>query len=136
MRVEFRRLRTGEPDHELIWLAVSIGAAIAGIAWLALQLPWPDCTFRRLTGFPCLTCGATRASLALLHGDVGAAWRLNPLVCVIAWTVACFDLYALIVLTSGARRFRICWPNRMVRRLALSALGLVGVMNWIYLLQQ
>jgi len=136
MRVELRRLRAGELDHELIWLAVTVGAAIAAVAWLALQLPWPVCTFRRLTGFPCLTCGATRASLALLHGDLAAAWRLNPLVFAAAWAVACFDLYALVVLSSGARRLRISWPNRMVRRLTLSAAGVVGLLNWIYLLQQ
>src|SRR5690349_6936182 len=98
MRIELRRLRASEPDHELIWLAVSVGAAIGVVAWLGLQLPWPVCTFRQLTGLPCITCGATRASLALLHGDLAAAWRLNPLVCAGAWMIACFDLYALVVL--------------------------------------
>ncbi len=36
------------------------------------------CLFRALTGLRCPACGATRMALALLRGDVRAAFRLNP----------------------------------------------------------
>lgn len=43
------------------------------------QARWlPGCTFHRLTGFHCPGCGMTRAAAALLHGEVAAAFRLNP----------------------------------------------------------
>ena len=136
MRVELRRLRAGELDHELIWLAVTVGAALSAILWLALHLPWPTCTFRALTGLPCVTCGATRASLAFLHGNLGAAWRFNPLIFAGICAVALFDAYALFVLGTGARRVRISLPKRGVRKLILVGLILAGLGNWIYLLRQ
>jgi hypothetical protein len=40
---------------------------------------YPPCPFRLLTGLLCPGCGATRAVHQLLHGRVGAALALNPL---------------------------------------------------------
>jgi hypothetical protein len=39
----------------------------------------PVCVFRRITGYPCATCGATRATAKLLRGDWTDAFALNPL---------------------------------------------------------
>jgi len=39
----------------------------------------PGCLFRKLTGLNCPGCGMTRATYATLHGDLGRAFRLNPL---------------------------------------------------------
>lgn len=36
------------------------------------------CPFLQLTGWQCPLCGGTRMGAALLHGDVAAAWALNP----------------------------------------------------------
>lgn len=42
------------------------------------QAGWlPGCVFHRLTGWHCAGCGMTRATAALTHGDVAAAFRLN-----------------------------------------------------------
>ncbi|MEO5720034.1 MAG: DUF2752 domain-containing protein [Chthoniobacterales bacterium] len=136
MRVELRRLRAGEADHELIWLAVTVGAALVASAWLALQLPWPVCTFRSLTGVPCLTCGATHSSLAFLHGNFGAALRFNPLIFAGLCAVALFDLYALVVLVTRTRRVRVSFPNPRTRKWLLAVGLLIGFSNWIYLLRQ
>jgi len=135
MRVELRRLRAGEVDQELIWLVVSVSAAAAGIAWLALHLPWPACTFRSLTGLPCLTCGAARSASAFLHGDLGSAWKLNPLIFFGICGIILFDVYAIGVLSSGARRVRVVFPKRM-RKITLTLTGAVGLLNWLYLLQR
>jgi hypothetical protein len=136
MRVELRRLRAGELDHELIWLVVTVAAAAAGLAWLTLHLPWPVCTFRALTGLPCVTCGATRSVLAFSQGDLGAAWRLNPLIFAGICSVVVFDVYALAVLCSGARRVRISLPRSGIRRLLIAVVAIAGAANWIYLLRQ
>ena len=40
---------------------------------------FPGCMFRALTGFTCPGCGSTRALHQLLHGHVGDAFVLNPL---------------------------------------------------------
>jgi hypothetical protein len=40
---------------------------------------YPSCPFRLITGLDCPGCGALRGLHQLLHGHLGAAWRLNPL---------------------------------------------------------
>ncbi|MFD0895149.1 DUF2752 domain-containing protein [Luteolibacter ambystomatis] len=40
---------------------------------------WPGCLFHQWTGFHCPGCGMTRATFALLHGDILKAFRYNPL---------------------------------------------------------
>ena len=92
MRLLWRRRSAHEPDHELIWLAVSVAAMAAAAVWLALALPWPKCPFLAATGLPCVTCGATRSTIAFLHGDFLAALRWNPLAFVGVCGVAAFDL--------------------------------------------
>ncbi len=135
MRFEWRRLRAGELDHELIWLAVTMCAALLALSWLALKLPWPVCTFRSLTGLPCVTCGATRAGLAFFHGHLGTAWQFNPLVFVGLCAIALYDLYAAVVLGARLPRVRVVIPERAVRKATLVGVLLAGVGNWIYLLR-
>ncbi len=84
------------PGHR--WPRLAGAAAILGIlALMAVlparpNLPLPSqCAIRSLTGLPCPLCGGTRATRALLHGDVNRALQLNALA-----------LPALIVLAGGA----------------------------------
>jgi hypothetical protein len=67
-------------------LAVVGGASLAaaGFATLFLFDPstsafYPPCPFHALTGLYCPGCGTTRAAHELLHGDLAAAFGLNPL---------------------------------------------------------
>jgi hypothetical protein len=46
---------------------------------LVLALDAPLCPTATFLGVPCPGCGLTRATLALLHGDLRAAVRLHPL---------------------------------------------------------
>jgi len=39
----------------------------------------PPCPFHALTGLYCPGCGSTRTLHALLHGDIGQAMAMNPL---------------------------------------------------------
>ncbi len=119
----------------MIWLAVTVGAALLATTWLTLRLPWPTCTFRSLTGLPCVTCGATRASLSFFHGHLGAALHFNPLVFVGLCAIALFDLYAVLALTTGARRVRMSFPKTGTRKVALACVLIAGAGNWIYLLR-
>jgi len=43
---------------------------------------FPPCPLRYLTGLYCPGCGSLRAVHALLHGELGRAWAMNPLMIV------------------------------------------------------
>ena len=136
MRLVWRRIPPGEFNHELVWLSVSAAALVGGMAWLGLGLPLPHCPFLAITGYPCLTCGATRCSIALLHGNLVGAWLWNPLAFVTLCGVALYDLYASIVLLAGLPRVRLVhWTATEKKAARFSVIVLIAV-NWIYLLSQ
>jgi Protein of unknown function (DUF2752) len=134
MRLLWRRRAANEPDHELIWLAVSATSIAGGAAWLALALPWPRCLFLAVTGLPCVTCGATRCLIAFLHGDFLSALRWNPLAFVALCALIAFDLYAAIVLVGRRLRLRIVDWTVTEKNLARIAVISLLALNWIYLL--
>lgn len=134
MRLVWRPRSTQGPDHELIWLAVSVASIAGGAAWLGLALPWPRCLFLAMTGLPCVTCGATRCAIALAHGDFLLALRWNPFAFVALCGLIAFDLYAAIVAVGGKPRLRIVdWTGTEKRMVRVAVLGLLAL-NWIYLL--
>ncbi len=130
MRLELRRLRAGELDHELIWLAVTITSAVFLLMWLRIGLPLPQCTFRALFGIPCVTCGATHAALAFFRGNFAAAWRFNPLATLSLIAIVLYDAYALLALVRLTPRLRVA----ISRRYLLPLISGVALLNWIYLL--
>jgi hypothetical protein len=134
MRLIWRRVPPEEFNHELVWLVVSVVAFAAGAAWLGLGLPWLNCPFRTVTGYPCLTCGATRCALALFHGNLFLAWSWNPLAFVALCGVALFDLYAAaVLLTRGPRLRMIDWTRAEKNAVRIAVIAVV-VVNWVYLL--
>lgn len=134
MRLLWRDQSANEPDQELVWLAVSVGAVAVGAVWLAIPLPWPRCPFFAVTGLPCVTCGATRSAIAFLHGDLLAALRWNPLAFVAFCGFLVFDLYSAIVLVGRTARLRIVdWTLTEKNRARVIVIGLLAL-NWIYLL--
>src|SRR5947207_7453257 len=102
-----RRLGPGERDHELVWLSVSVASLTLALLWLALGMPWPRCLFLAITGYPCLTCGATRSAIQLFHGHFLAALKWNPLVFAALCGLFAFDVYAVVVLATGVPRLRL-----------------------------
>jgi hypothetical protein len=134
MRVVWRRNPPGPFNHELVWLVVSAAALVGGAVWFRLGLPSLRCPFLAVTGYPCLTCGATRCAIALLHGDFSLAWSWNPLALAALCGVALFDLYALIVLLARSPRLRVIdWTRAEKNAVRIAVIVLIAV-NWIYLL--
>ena len=134
MRLLWRNGSVNKPDHELIWLAVSVASITGGAAWLGMALPWPRCPFLATTGLPCVTCGATRSAIAFLHGDFLSALRWNPLAFVALCALIAFDLYAVIVLLGRMPRLRIVdWTTTEKNAARIMVISLVAL-NWIYLL--
>ena len=71
------------PDRRFQWLAM-LGASACVAMPLYLADPskagfFPRCPIHALTGLYCAGCGTTRALHALLHCNMSAAIRFNPL---------------------------------------------------------
>lgn len=63
-------------------LAISGAAAAAILLWVfdpATSGVFPPCPVRYLTGWYCPGCGSLRALHQLMHGNLRAAWTMNPL---------------------------------------------------------
>jgi len=134
MRLVWRRIPPEEFNYELVWLAVSVAALAAGAVWLGLGLPWLRCPFLAVTGYPCLTCGATRCAISFLHGNLSLAWSWNPLAFIALCAVALFDLYALIVLVARRPRLRVIdWTRAEKNAVRIGVIAVIAA-NWLYLL--
>jgi uncharacterized protein DUF2752 len=132
MQVSWRRTQPTETNYELLWLGISLTGLCASAAWFALGLPWPGCAFHALTGLPCLTCGATRATIAFLHGQFLAAWNWNPLVFLIICGTTLFDAYAFAVLIAGAPRARLVQFSPSEKQAIRIAVVCLLALNWAY----
>jgi hypothetical protein len=134
MQVCWRRTPSGQIDHELLWLSISMGTLALAGGWLTLGLPWPGCIFLTLTGHPCLTCGATRAAIQFLHGNFTAALWWNPLAFAFLCALSVFDTYAAIVLIMRAPRLRVAALSQVEKNLVRTLVVSLLALNWMYLL--
>lgn len=57
-----------------------IGVGAAYVLGRASGREIPTCMFKRMTGWPCATCGGTRTAGLLAEGDLLGAFAMNPLV--------------------------------------------------------
>jgi hypothetical protein len=92
------------------------------------------CPLRTLVGVPCPACGLTTAAVALVRGEVGAAFAANPLIFgLAALAVAAVPLVALRA--AGVLESPRPWPSAWRRR-AGWLLGLLAVASWLFQLHR
>lgn len=133
MKWTLRRLRPGEPDWELVWAAVLGVTGVLAAIWLNLRLPTPECVVYRFTGVPCLSCGGTRATRALLSGDFVTAFAWNPLVTIFVILVGIYFLYAVAVTVCRLPRIRGIALHRGLATALRVASVVFLTANWVYL---
>ncbi len=132
MTVRLARVSPREIDPELLWGSVLGVCGALGFTWLRLGLPLPGCIFRGLTGFPCLTCGGTRAARALAVGDLPTAFLINPLVALAAVGLIIYVLYALTAVLFRTRRIRLDLTHPAEANRIRWTLLTAALLNWIY----
>lgn len=119
------------------WPAIAFAVCLLALGGLRLAVAWqwplPGCRFHAVTGLPCMSCGSTRAALALTHGEWLEALRLNPLAVagflavVVAFGLWCADAAFGSRLVPAARR----WLSRLP---GWRLLAVAVALNWVYLL--
>lgn len=119
------------PLHRRLLAPAAVAlATVAGLAYLFAVDPnepghYPLCPTQALLGVDCPGCGLTRATYALLHGDVPTALDHNLLV-IPFWTAA-IVAWALWLLHAirGSTPARSAQASALQSRLALLALVLI-----------
>lgn len=106
-----KQMLKGDKNYRVAFvLAVAVpifcAAAAALILWAKERFGISSlpCGIRQLTGFHCVSCGATRATFALLRGDLKTAIWYNPLY--IAFLILLIYLYTRLVLSLFVRPYR------------------------------
>jgi hypothetical protein len=94
-----------------------------------LNRPVQLCLIKRLTGYPCPTCGSTRGVLSLLHGHIVRAWLCNPL------------LFSVLGLFAAVTAVRVCFARgikvsltKNERMLAWILIIVLFFANWAYVI--
>jgi hypothetical protein len=107
-------------------LRIAVLALLAASFALAVHVDFPLCPLASSCGIPCPGCGLTRATFALLHGDIRSALRLHPLVWLLSPLFIGFVGSAVFELVRGPSlappRARIRWASR---RMSLVATGIL-----------
>ena len=86
------------------------------------------CPFRRLTGWQCPACGATRMTYDLLHGDVVRAWQDNALLLLVA-PLALWWLTRWLVAGVQGQRYVLHPPSWVTPVALTTAVGWAVVRN-------
>lgn len=131
MRV--RAVKNTSPFSDPGWaiLFVGIGSLLAVSFLEPVLVLIPPCVVHSLTGWPCPSCGTTRAALALAGGELLAGLRLQPLFVLVCVVVGLFSLHAPLAAIAGKKlRFELDAGERVVLRCVLVVLV---VLNWFYL---
>ena len=115
-------------------------ALIAGVVLLAAALlklerfPYTVCTFLRLTGYPCPSCGLTRGFVAMAHGQWADVLHACPLAALLYAATALIFAVNTAALLCGVRRTPVRWLQWRARTWVgfLCFFGLLILLNWLY----
>jgi hypothetical protein len=120
---------------------VPLGAILGGIALLATagvgrlhldRLPFTVCYFKAFTGWPCLTCGSTRALGRLFDLDLAGALAMNPLATIGLLALVPWAAADLLLMPAG-RALRVELGPALAR-VARVAVVFAILADWGYLL--
>lgn len=117
-------------------LLLTVGLVASASAWLFTRfgLSSPSCLFRDLSGYPCPSCGGTRALRAMVTGDFRRAFLVNPLAVLLMLSGLIAVLYAAGVVLFGIPPWRPKLGRAGVMALRLLVVAALLANEW-YLLR-
>jgi hypothetical protein len=110
---------------------VAAGLAVLGFVFAAFGPPF--CPTALIFDIPCPGCGLTRATVAMLRGEMGAALHLHPLAPILVPLFGGAVALALIDYVRGPTRRRVmpAWWTSRAATFAFSGLLAVLVGVWL-----
>lgn len=108
--------------------ALPLGAWLVQKGWIVFGL----CGLKLTLGIPCLTCGSTRATIHLLHGNVLSALQMQPLIILVYGSFALWGVISLASFAVG-RTVHLDFGAREHRFIKI-ALVATPFLNWAYLI--
>ncbi|MFA5044030.1 MAG: DUF2752 domain-containing protein [Kiritimatiellia bacterium] len=120
--------------HHLPWALIA-GAVLLAANLLPLdRIPFTICVFRRLTGYPCPTCGLTRGFVTMAHGQWADVLHACPLAAVLYAATALIFAINAAALLCGVRLTPGLWLQWRARVWValLCFFGLLILSNWLY----
>jgi len=118
---------------------VGIGYGVVGLVGLILTRfdhfilnIMPQCTFHKLTGLPCPSCGATRAGIYLGHFQIVRSFLENPIFFILYITLVFYALNSVV----GALFHKNIQlqTSRPGKKATLHVVLIVILFNWAYLI--
>ncbi len=102
-------------------------------AWLieTKTLDLSECGFKRMFDLPCLSCGSTRATVHLLHGDLLTAISFQPMTMMIYALLVVWGSVSLWALFAR-RSLHLDLSKRQDFAMKASFVA-IPIMNWFYL---
>jgi hypothetical protein len=100
------------------------------------RLP-PACIFYRLTGYPCPSCGLTRAVTAIVHCNPKLAVKMNPFGFLVVGGFGLWWVIALYETISGRKTRLHQWAAKNAIYIALVCIGMLmvfGVLRILWLM--
>lgn len=114
-----------------------LGFIFVGVPLIFHCLGIRMCILHNLTGYPCPSCGSTRAGVFLLKGRVGDAFAIQPLFTTVAFLVAGFAILWLV--GRFLHRDLTSWvhiPRNRCVSIAFWTVCVASVIaNWIYVIR-
>jgi hypothetical protein len=134
MRVLFANRKSGQIEYGIIYGGVIL-SMLGAVRLLPVLSFAPQCLFRKLTGLPCPTCGATRSVVHLAHGDISLAFMMNPLAAAGILIAIFFFFYSIITLLFELPRFRVLLRESESKAIRWGSVALL-LAQWLYLLMR
>ena len=110
------------------------GVLLAAVLLPLDRIPYVICTFLRLTGYPCPSCGLTRGFVAMAHGQWLAVLHTCPLAGLLYAATALIFAVNTAALLCGVRLTPGRWLKWRARAwvVFLCFFGLLILLNWVY----
>ncbi len=124
-----------QPGHIPLGALVMLPMFLMPIGGWLVEQGWVNfgkCAMKSTFGIPCMTCGSTRATLRLLHGDVLGAIAYQPMMMAVYLLVVLWGLTSLVLFAQNKRvKIRL---SRTEDRIFKAVLIVVPLVNWAYLI--